>query len=884
MSWNVTDLRCEYEVNPIGMDVARPRLFWKVESARRGARQTAYRVVVSMTDGPTTADLWDSGRVESDQTTFVTYGGPALGSGQRAFWKVTSWDEQGATTTSAGAYWEAGLLNSEAWAVAQWIQPVSRAGQLSSPGYARTDFSVGSRVASARLFATALGVYVASINGRSVSSDLFRPGWTDYDKRVQYQTYDVSELIKEGANAIGFVVGDGWYAGEIGWVQGSSRGRGYWGTQPAVRAQLHLTFEDGTTKVVVTDGSWRSSTGPVVTSDFLHGEVYDARSESPGWDSPGFDTKLWRGAVVTRPKHGAIVAQTGPSVRQRQTVTPVSIRSVGGATHVIDFGQNMVGYVRLKVRGARGTTVILRHAEVLNADGTLYVDNLRRARQTDQYTLRGDPNGETWEPTFTFHGFRYVEVGGYPGELTPDALTGVVIHTDCPWSMKFECSNALVNQLQSNIRWGQRGNWLEVPTDCPQRDERLGWMGDIQVFGRTAMFNMNTASFLTKWITDVRDAQTEEGAYADVCPRVPALLPADAAPAWGDAGIIVPWTFYRTYGDTGLLKEHYDSMKAWVAHVQRHNPDGIWRNRRGNNYGEWLSIKADTPKDVLSTAFFFYSTSLLARIAGVMKRVDDEAYYTELADRIRVAFQRTYVKPDGRIVGETQACYVIALQFGLVPDALRPSAAQHLVDDIRSRDWHLSTGFIGVSYLLPVLTEAGHADVAYKLLLKETFPSWGYSIRNGATTIWERWDGWTHDKGFQDTGMNSFNHYCFGSVGEWMYRYVAGIDWEDSAAGTKRLILKPVIGGGLTHASGAFESIHGEVVSAWKVDAGRLKWNVKVPPNTTAKAYVPTSSASSVREGGRELSSVEGVRQVESDGSVVVLELESGSYTFEANA
>jgi len=511
---------------------------------------------------------------------------------------------------------------------------------------------------------------------------------------------------------------------------------------------------------------------------------------------------------------------------------------------------------------------------MLNPDGTLYTINLRSARATDTYVLKGG-GLEVWEPTFTFHGFRYVEVTGYPGTPRPDAVTGVVVSSAIDATGTFETSSALVNQLQSNIVWGQRGNYLEVPTDCPQRDERLGWMGDAQVFVRTACFNFDVQTFLAKWLQDVRDAQSPEGGFTNYAP---AIVESGGSPAWADAGVIVPWTLFRCYGDMRVLERQYEAMRRFIAYVRESNPDLLWVERSAQNFGDWLNIGADAPRPVLATAYFAHSTRLLARAARVLGHEEDAREYEALFGEIRDAFGRAYVKPDGRVEGDTQTVYLLALAFDLLPDAVRPLAANRLVADIEKRDVHLSTGFLGVSLLNPVLTGIGRTDLAYRLLLNETFPSWGYSIRQGATTIWERWDGWTEEKGFQDPSMNSFNHYSLGSVGEWMYAVVAGIELDPEVPGYKRSVLWPRPGGGLTRAEGALRTQYGRIRSAWRIEGGTLRWEVEVPPNTTATLHVPTSDPASVTEGGRPVADSDGLVAV----GPAVFEAGSGRYVFEA--
>ena len=576
----------------------------------------------------------------------------------------------------------------------------------------------------------------------------------------------------------------------------------------------------------------------------------------------------------------ALIAQIGPPVRVSREVAARKITELKPGTYIVDMGQNMVGWTRLTLTAPAGTKVQMRFAEVLNPDGSIYTTNLRSAHATDTYICRGGGTPEVWEPRFTFHGFRYVELTGLPGKPALNTLTGRVITSDTPETGTFQCSNPMVNQLQSNIEWGQRGNFVSVPTDCPQRDERLGWMGDAQIFVRTATYNCDVAAFYEEWMQAVSDGQSPEGGFPDVAPRKVDL--ADGAPAWGDAGVIVPWTVYQAYGDTGILKQHWSAMRGWMNYLTSVNPNGLWMNRRNNDFGDWLSIDADTPKDVLATAYYAYDASLMAQMARALGKPTEAAEYDALFAHIKAAFNTAYVGPDAKIKGDTQTGYVLALRFGLLPDSLRQTAAQHLVDNIKAKNNHLSTGFVGVGYLCPVLTEMGHNDVAYTLLLNDTFPSWGFSIKQGATTIWERWDGYTPEKGFQDPGMNSFNHYSLGSVGQWLYQSVAGIDTAPNQPGYKHILLSPHPGPGLTSASAKYDSIRGPIVSNWKTENGQLVWDVTVPANTTATARIPTSDAASVREGGQNIDAASGLVPGPAEAGAAVYELPSGTYHFTA--
>ena len=832
-------LRCEYKTNPLGIDTPAPRLSWVLESPEQGAGQSAYQIVCG-------GGVWDSGKVLSAQSVSVAYAGPVLTSGQHISWSVRVWDgKDRASEWSEPAWWQMGLLADADW-TAQWISlPPGRPGVDRNPSpFLRRTFTVAKPLARATVSATARGIYALHLNGQRVGDAHFAPGWTDYAKRLQYQTYDVTESVQNGENVIGAVLADGWYAGYIGW--GNKRAQ--YGSRLQLLAQVVLEYADGSRETLGTDGQWRGATGPILASDMLMGEAYDARLEMPGWAGNGFDDSGWKSVTVEAAHDPAIlrVAQIDPPVRVTEEVMPKAVTQPVPGTHLFDLGQNMVGWVRLRVQGPPGTIVQMRFGEMLDGSGRLYVDNLRAAKATDTYLLSG--NGmETYEPHFTFHGFRYVEVTGYPGTPSLDAVAGCVVGSDIPRTGTFECSDPLVNQLVQNIDWGQRGNFLSVPTDCPQRDERLGWMGDAQIFVRTAAANRDVAAFFAKWMHDVAEAQSPEGGFSDVSPRLVDL--SDGAPAWGDAGVIVPWTVYQVYGDTRILETHYDAMVRWIDYLGSANPDHLWLNRRANDFGDWLSIDADTDKDVLATAYFAYDASLMAQIAEVLGRAEDAARFGALFADIKTAFNEAYVSENGMVRGDTQTGYVLALRFGLLPDALRPLAAKRLVQNIAAKNSHLSTGFVGVGYLCPVLTEAGYADVAYTLLLNTTFPSWGYSITQGATTIWERWDGYTPEKGFQDTGMNSFNHYSLGSVGEWLQRYVAGIDTDPGRAGFAHIRIQPYPDRRLSFVRASFESVRGRIESAWTLDGGTFALSVTVPANTAATVTLPDGQTHEIGPG-----------------------------------
>ncbi|GBG08287.1 putative alpha-L-rhamnosidase [Paenibacillus agaridevorans] len=618
----------------------------------------------------------------------------------------------------------------------------------------------------------------------------------------------------------------------------------------------------------------------------IMGESYDARLELEGWDLPGFDSSSWEAPDIRSGYNGDLTATMEPPIRITESITPVAVTRTASGSFIYDMGQNMVGWTELRATGARGARITLSHAEMLNPDGTLYLDNLRVAVQQDHYVLKGGGE-ERYEPHFTFHGFRYVELIGYPGEPDLTTLTGKVIHSDTPVTGSLETSDDMVNRLYANITWGQRGNFLSVPTDCPQRDERLGWTGDAQIFARTASYNMDVSRFFAKYIGDMIDCQQPSGAFTDVAPdagwmrykmwstRLNWFAPDNAG--WGDAGVVIPWTLYLMYGDTRILETHYGAMARWVDYLKDNSVELIRPNYA--NYGDWLSIEADTPNEVLATAYFAYSTKLMGYIAGALGKTEDRRRYETLFRDISEAFCRAFVSQDGSIHGETQTVYVLALQFGLLPNELKDKALRRLTDNIRERGDRLSTGFLGVGYLLPALSDSGELDVAYKLLTQEAFPSWMYSIKHGATTIWERWDGWTEENGFQTPSMNSFNHYSLGSVGEWMFRYMAGIEADPAEPGFSHVVIRPRPGGRLTRVKASYESLYGAISVEWELAAGgELRLDVQVPPNTTATVHVPGSG---VRLDGNEISdSIEVIAKLEVQEGGSVFRVGSGRYAF----
>jgi alpha-L-rhamnosidase len=1033
-------LRCEYRVNPLGIDVLAPHLSWQSDNTERNWKQAAYEILVASSRErlqSLQADVWDSGKIQSDESIEIRYRGAALESRRRYYWKVRVWDTAGHLSESTDeAWWEMGLLQAMDWtakwigwtnpedaqdrAAIRWIwfpsqdplattpnskvtflttvkvssepqsaelfvavhgsyrasvnghevgdkshwesfdrrdisaalvvgknrievevttPPAPESGiaingktamggfaalvkltnrngsivrrgtergwnvrlentskwkraqivgelggrHLGDPGplpqpaaYLRRTLEISKTVRRARLYVTALGSYRMFLNGSRIGADELTPGFTDYRKRVLYQTYDVTGQITRGRNVIAALLGDGWYGSPLTWL-----GFDFFKPPNRLHAQLELEYDDGSRDTVVSDGSWKAAASPIIESQIYSGEFYDARREQAGWNKSDFNDSLWAHAFAGEAPAVAVSGQPDAPVQTVDTIPPKSVTPSRNGAYVFDMGQNMVGWATLKVTGAAGTKVRLRFAEVLNPDGAIYTANLRNADATDTYILKGDDE-ETFTPHFTFHGFRYVEVTGYPGTPPLDAVRGEVISSvGRDPSARLTTSSDLVNRMYGIGLWGQRGNFISVPTDCPQRDERLGWMGDAGVFWRTGSYNFDIAAFSQKFVEDIVDAQTSEGAFTNVSPNTVLFSMSEnraeawtdgivGAPGWGDAGVIVPWTTWVQYGDKAVIEDNWDAMERWMQFIQSRNPDFIRKNGVGPNYADWLAPDTNTDRSLLATAYWALIANMMSQMASAIGKDKDALRYRDVHERIRGAFQQAYMKEDGTVGSGTQTSYVVALYTKLAPESLEPLLVDKLVKDIESRDWHLSTGFLGTPFLLFTLADHGRTDVAYRLLLSETYPSWGYMLSKGATTWWERWNG---DTG--DPSMNSYNHYAFGSVLAWIYRYAAGIDTTINGPGFKEVVVHPHLDSRMPAASAEYESVYGKIVSTWEgTSAGPFRLRITIPANTSAKVYLPAIRGAHLTESGNAIETRE-------EGDELLVRVGSGTYNFE---
>lgn len=755
----------------------------------------------------------------------------------------------------------------------------------------RHTFDVKSAVKSARLYATALGAYEIFLNGKRVSEDVMAPGWTDYREHVKYQTYDVTAMVTRGKNAIGALLAPGWYETPLEWFQQPNN---YGETPPALMAQLRIEHLDGSVEWVATDASWMGSTTNIVHAEIYDGESQDAQLQQLGWDLPGFNASKWKSVMTIEPKTVKVEAQDFPSIRVERTLTAKTVTEPKPGVYVYDFGQNFAGVERLRVAGKAGTDVRLRFAEIVNADGTIYTDNLRTAKATDHFILDGKGVDE-FTPQFTYHGYRYVELSGLPAAPGKDAVTGIVFHTDAPLTAKLDTGNEMIDKLWSNILWGQKSNFESVPSDCPQRDERLGWMADAQVFWRTASYNMDLATFSRKFAGDMRGTQAATPYYGIYAPGT-ATESSSSGAGWSDAGAIIPWTSWLQTGDTSVIEQNWEAMTKYLDAIDAGNPDGLWKHQSGIPFGDWLSPEGRTEQVLVATAYWAYDVTIMREMALATGRTEDAEKYARLFEKIRTAFEKQFVHDDGFVAGvdkgvslfgertktassgkgDTQTGYVLALHMNLLPEALRAAAAQKLADKIEANHGLLSTGFLGTPYLLEELTKTGHAKLAYKLLLNTEYPSWGYLVGHGATTMWERWNA---DQMKDDPSMNSYNHYAYGAVADWIYRYAAGVDATPLDAGFHTVVLHPVFDARMGWVRFDYASAYGAIHSEWKVNGTTAEWHVTIPANTTGWLNLNADEAAKYKIDGTALTVSKLVKAITRDGESG-FELGAGSYTF----
>jgi len=895
MSLTVDRLRCEYRENPLGIDATRPRFSWILLSDRRNTIQAAYHIQVAASkEALTDASrlVWDSGVVERNSSIWVSYDGNKPVSFQRYWWRVKVSDNHGEEADwSQPAWWEMGILNPSEW-TSEWISPDLEEKDEDNPcPMLRKEFDLKGKVHSARAYVTSLGLYEMQINGRRVGDARFTPGFSSFHKRLQYQAYDVTDCLREGQNAVGVFLADGWYRGHL-WIKAKPN---VFGRELALLVQIRVEYKDGTIETIGTDSSWQCTTGPILSSDLYYGEVYDARREIRGWSEPGCGGDKWR--KVKRFEYGKahLVCSPGGTAKVKEEIRPQRILRTPKGDLVVDLGQNIAGIVRLQVEGESGREITLSYCEELTPEGNFNIEQLdllghqRRAGrfyQIDRYILKGGP--EVIEPRFTFHGFRYVKIEGYPGELDPGNIRGLVIYSDLPVTGDFSCSNPLINQLQHNILWSQKGNFLDIPSDCPQR-EKMGWTGDIQIYAPTACSLMDCSGFLVKWLQDLKGDQRDDGLVPHVIPWPPDYpvygpLGVGGSSGWGDACIVVPWTLYLYYGDKRILDEMYGAMKKWIGFVERRSRGYIWN--KGMHWGDWLEPGRPVysyflpwaPRGYVATPFFAYSCHLLSKIARVLGKDDDADYYGGLSEKVKEAYVNKYVKRDGRVKPSRQGAYVLALAYDMVPEGIKPRLAAHLAKMVKDNGNHLDTGFLSTPHLCQVLCDNGYEDIAFEVLNQDTIPSWLYEVKKGATSVWEAWDCIKAD-GTLRKGM-SFNHYAFGAIGEWLYRYVAGIGLDEENPGGKHIVLSPHPGGGLTEAQAVYQSSHGKIGSAWKLLEGQMTYGVIVPANSRATVRLPGAVRAGVSEDNRPLEEAEGVSRVSQGTGEVTLQVGSGSYEF----
>jgi alpha-L-rhamnosidase len=881
------DLKIEY--GSTVLDVSLPRFSWIIQDDSRGAVQTAYQIIVATDVTLLTekkADTWNSGKIESDQSVFVEYYGEIPDPGKRYYWTVKVWnafDEASAWTSPA--FFDVGLLNPDLWK-AQWVgcnESIADADSLRPKSiYLRNEFQLENNIRSAKLYASGLGSYQFFLNGEKVSDDLLTPGWTDYPSRIQYQVYDVKEYLKKGDNTAGFLLGNMWYSSGLGWRGGTSYSKG---PMKAIM-QMEVEYVNGEKEMYVSDDNWTWHFSPILENTIYHGEFHDARLEIDGWNRNGLDESDWQSVTTyNRDENITLSAQFSPTIQVTREITPRSINKLDNGSYVFDIGYNMTGSIRLNVEGEAGTEITMKFAELLHEDGSVAQENLRSAIATDHYILKGS-GAESWEPSFTYHGFRYIEISGLPAEPDSSTVLGLNFHNAAPETGTFRCSNETLNSIQANIENGQRSNMFSVPTDCPQRDERLGWMGDAQVFAATSCYNMDMSGFYAKWVRDISDSQDEEGWVTDVNPVI--VVTGPAKPAWGDAFIVVPWEMYRFYGDKRIFELYFEDYAAWVNYMTSKSEDNlyIYDADGWGGYGDWISVVKSDPQPI-SAAYYYFSSKLLSKFASLIDNIPAAEKYGSLAETIRTAFNEKYFDEEKfNYPGGTQTSMLLPMNFGITEEEHLTEVAANLAKDVEERGKHPSTGFLGTKYILPTLSDYGYHQLAYETATSIEYPSWGYMIENGATSMWELWNSDSE----KPEGMNSRNHFALGSIGEWFYTHLAGIRIDDANPGFKHSIVAPMPAKGLDWVKGSIMTPYGPLKSAWEIENEKMWLHVTIPANTTSTIKIPVLSDKAillsengvivVKEDGTS-GDAEGIDVVSIDEKQIVLNVGAGKYEFE---
>ncbi len=887
---SIDNLRCDYKINPLGIDVKEPLLSWELTSDLRGQKQTAYRILVASSEQnlkQNKGDIWDSDKIKSDQTSQISYQGKAIKSDYTYHWKVGIWDKSGkAVVWSTPAFWTTGLLEASDWK-AQWIGldkvPDNR-GQDSlkqrlSARMLRKEFILSKKIERATVFVSGLGLFELYINGEKIGDQVLAPALSEYNKRTYYMTFDVTDKLIAGENATGVILGNGRYFAPR--MEARTKTYGF----PKLLLQINIQYDDGTTTIFYSDETWKLTTnGPIIANNEYDGEIYDARKEIDGWDKSGFDDSSWENVQLVQKPGELIRAQMNEPIKITQTIKPIKVSEPKKNLYIFDMGQNMVGWVKLKVNGKRGSKIKLRFAEALKEDGTLYLDNIRGAKVTDIYILKGDGN-EEWEPRFTYHGFRYVELSGYPGKPDISTIEGKVVHNALERTGQFTTSNPLINQIYKNAVWGIRGNYRSMPTDCPQRDERQGWLGDRSVESRGESYIHNIVNLYRKWLTDIYDAQLESGSIPDVAPSYWPIYSDNTT--WPGSFIIIPDMIYEHYGDKETIKLLYPGMKKWISHMSQYVKDGIMPR---DTYGDWCvppldrkSIHASDPSritsgEIIGTAYFYHELKLMQYFAELLNYGEDAEAYKAQAKKMKEAFNHNFLNVESLQYGnDTQTSNVLPLAFDLVPQKYHKKIFNNLIDNIMGKSsGHIGTGLIGAQWLMRVLTQNGRPDIAYKIASETTYPSWGYMVEKGATTIWELWNG--------DTGnpaMNSRNHVMLlGDLIVWFYEDLAGIKSDPQYPGFKHIIMKPEPVAGLTFVEASYHSQHGKISSQWNIKNNEFYWDISIPANTTATVFIPAVSEKVVYESGSIAAKSNGVTFIRMEGSSAVYKIISGSYSF----